>query len=59
MRRNLLALPLLIAALAFSACGDDTRPREAAATDRAGDRGPHGGATEAPTEAADRGGPRR
>jgi len=55
MRRNLLALPLLLAALAFSACGDDSSTESEStptATEAAATPAPTDTATEAPTETA-------
>src|SRR3954470_7262171 len=57
MRRYLLALPLLLAVLAFAACGDDSSDETAAtpAPTEAATEAPTEAATEAPTEAAEEG----
>ena len=56
MRRYLLALPLLLAVLAFAACGDDSSDRERSpGSDRRGHRGPDGGADRSADGGPDRG----
>ncbi len=59
MRRYLLALPLLLAVLAFAACGDDSSSESeatSAPTTEAATPAPTEAATETPTEAASGGG---
>ena len=59
MRRYLLALPLLLAVLAFAACGDDSSSESEATpapTEEAATPAPTEAATETPTEAASGGG---
>jgi peptidylprolyl isomerase len=53
MRRYLFALPMLLAVLAFAACGDDSsKESEAPAPTEAATEAPTDAPTEAPTEAA-------